>query len=284
MKAGRAATFSCIAILLSLLAASCGGGGGSHSTPLAISTTTLPAGLVNNTYNVSLSATGGTAPYTWSLSSGSLPSGVNLGSSGSLSGTPTAAGQYSFTVQVADSNSHTATQQLSLTVNPAPQPLALTTQTVPEGAVNVAYSFAFQATGGVAPYTYSFTQGTLPVGLTMSTAGVISGTPTQTSVSIFTVQVADSEMPAMTASAQFTLTIAATPLTITTTTLPDAVVNVAYGQQLQVTGGVPPYNWQVQDIGQGFFLTQSGVVTTSLGFEFRRSQRGRDRQFHRPGK
>ena len=102
----------------------------------------------------------------------------------------------------------------------------------------------------------------------MSTAGVISGTPTQTGASIFTVQVADSEMPAMTASAQFTQTIAATPLTITTTTLPDAVVNVAYGQQLQVTGGVPPYNWLVQNLGQGFFLTQSGVVTTSLGFSF----------------
>jgi len=263
MNEGQAVVLIGVAIIVSLFAASCGGG--SHLSPLSILTTTLPAGQVNNSYNVNLSATGGTPPYTWTLASGSLPAGLSLGTIGSLTGTPTTSVQSTFTVQVTDSNSHTATQQLMLTINPAPQPLAFATLTVPEGAVNVAYSFALQAMGGVSPYTYSISQGTLPSGLTLSSAGVISGTPTQTSVSVFTVQVADSEMPAQTASAQFTLTVAATPLSITTKTLPDAVVNVPYGQQLQVTGGVPPYTWQEQNLGQGFFLT-GGEVTTSEGF------------------
>ena len=219
MKEGQAVVLIGVAIIVSLFAASCGGG--SHQSPLSILTTTLPAGQVNNSYNVNLSATGGTPPYTWTLASGSLPAGLSLGTTGSLTGTPTTSVQSTFTVQVTDSNSHTATQQLMLTINPAPQPLAFATLTVPEGAVNVAYSFALQAMGGVSPYTYSITQGTLPSSLTLSSAGVISGTPTQTSVSVFTVQVADSEMPAQTASAQFTLTVAATPLSITTKTLPD---------------------------------------------------------------
>src|SRR5271166_3316930 len=198
MNEGQAVVLIGVAIIVSLFAASCGGG--SHLSPLSILTTTLPAGQVNNSYNVNLSATGGTPPYTWTLASGSLPAGLSLGTIGSLTGTPTTSVQSTFTVQVTDSNSHTATQQLMLTINPAPQPLAFATLTVPEGAVNVAYSFALQAMGG----------------LSLSSAGVISGTPTQTSVSVFTVQVADSEMPAQTASAQFTLTVAATPLSITT--------------------------------------------------------------------
>lgn len=71
---------------------------------LAITTTSLPGGSLNTPYSAALAATGGTTPYTWSLASGSLPVGLTLnGSTGVISGTPTAAGTATFTVQVVDS-------------------------------------------------------------------------------------------------------------------------------------------------------------------------------------
>jgi len=90
--------------------------------PLNITTTSLPAATVGTAYSQTLSATGGTTPYTWSRSSGILPPGLTLSSGGVLSGTPTTAGTYSFTIEVTDGASATDTQLLSLTVSaPATQ-------------------------------------------------------------------------------------------------------------------------------------------------------------------
>ncbi len=243
---------------------------GSYNPPpkLVISAITLPAGLVGNTYNTSFAATGGITPYTWTLYSGSLPVGMNLGSSGSLAGTPTTAGQFTLTVQVADSETPqaTATQQVMLTINPAPPALYVSQTLLPEGVVNTAYSATIQVAGGLPPYSFSLTQGSLPPGLTLSGTGVVSGTPTQAGASSFTVQVSDAESPPQTTSSPIYITIVATPLAISTTTLPDAVVNVPYYQQLQVTGGVPPYTWQEQNLGQGFFLIDGAVTTSPFGF------------------
>ena len=84
----------------------------------SITTSSLPSGTQNTAYSATLTATGGTTPYTWSIPSGNLPAGLTLGSStGIVSGTPTGTGAYNFTVQVADIQSRTATQGLSLTIN-----------------------------------------------------------------------------------------------------------------------------------------------------------------------
>lgn len=93
--------------------------GSSSPPPLSITTTSLPAGTAGAPYSGPLSATGGKTPYSWTLASGSLPSGITVNSAGSLSGTTTQTGQFSFSVQVSDSSSpkQTATQPLVLTVN-----------------------------------------------------------------------------------------------------------------------------------------------------------------------
>lgn len=93
--------------------------GSSSPPPLSISTTSLPAATAGNAYSSPLSATGGKTPYSWTLASGSLPSGITVNPAGSLSGTTSQTGQFSFTVQVSDSSSpiQTATQPLVLTVN-----------------------------------------------------------------------------------------------------------------------------------------------------------------------
>ena len=90
------------------------GGGG----PLSILTSSLTGGLVGISYTQVLLATGGTAPYTWSLvsGSGSLPPGLNLSTNGTISGTPTTTGSFNFTVRVTDAVSGTATKALSINV------------------------------------------------------------------------------------------------------------------------------------------------------------------------
>jgi len=80
----------------------------------------LPSGTVGTTYSQTLAATGGTPPYTWSISGGSLPAGLSLNTStGQISGTPTTAGTSNFTVRVTDSASGSDTQDLSITISPS---------------------------------------------------------------------------------------------------------------------------------------------------------------------
>ncbi|HEV2245377.1 MAG TPA: Ig domain-containing protein, partial [Terriglobia bacterium] len=87
---------------------------------LTITTTSLTNGTQNTAYSATLAATGGTTPYTWSITAGSLPAGLTLNTStGAITGTPTGTGTSNFTVQVTDANSQTATQAFSITINSA---------------------------------------------------------------------------------------------------------------------------------------------------------------------
>ena len=216
MKWCRAVLYLAIAFLPSLMIVSCGGG---PSTPaivqLSITTSSLPPAIAGQGYNALVSASGGVAPYTWRVSSGSLPPGLSLGSIGSISGTPTVVGSFGFSLQATDSETTpmTSTAQLSITVSPAP--LQITTTTLPAGAAGVPYSASLAAQGGAPPYTWSLTSGALPSGLTLDSAGNISGTPGSTGNFAFTVQAADSETPAMTTSAALSITIGARTLVTT---------------------------------------------------------------------
>jgi hypothetical protein len=179
-------------------------------TQLTITTTTLPNGTQNSSYNAMLAATGGVTPYTWSIVSGSLPSGLSLNSgTGAITGTPTGAGVSTFTVKVADSEGspQTATKQLSITISTA-VPLSISTTSLPNGTVGTQYSAPITAIGGVYPYTWSVISGTLPSGLSLnSTTGTIGGMPVLAGNSSFTVQVTDSETPAVSATAQLSIVI-----------------------------------------------------------------------------
>jgi hypothetical protein len=160
---------------------------------ITISPTTIPNGMVGLSYTTTVTASGGIAPYTFSVPTGTLPAGLTLGSStGVLSGTPTTAGSSTFTVQVADSETSPATATQSYTVTIVPS-FTITTTSLPAANIGVSYTATLTATGGVSPYTWAVTTGSLPAGLTLnSTTGVISGTPTSAGSSTFTVTATDS--------------------------------------------------------------------------------------------
>jgi hypothetical protein len=168
----------------------------SGPAPLSITTASLPNGTTGVAYSQTLAATGGTTPYTWAISSGSLPSGLSLvTSTGDITGTPSATGTSNFTARVTDNVSATATKALSIVVT-APAALSITTSSLPGGTVGVAYSQTLAATGGVTPYTWAIASGSLPSGLSLnSSTGAITGTPSASGTSNFTARVTDSQVP-----------------------------------------------------------------------------------------
>ena len=174
------------------------------ATLLAVTTTSLPAAGQNIPYSATLAGTGGTLPYTWSISGGSLPAGLTLApSSGVISGTPTRTGNNKFTVRVTDATSATASKSLGLTVTTAP---AVITSSLPSGQQNVSYGSTLTVTGGTLPYTWSIINGSLPTGLTLaSNTGVISGVPISIGANNFTVQLTDAN--SLTASKALSITI-----------------------------------------------------------------------------
>lgn len=213
----------------------------------SVTTASLPNATAGAAYSQTLAGGGGTAPLTWSISVGALPNGLTLNSStGAITGTPTGAGTTNFTVQVSDAAKMSATKALSIIVGAAAT-LSVTTTSLPAGTQGAAYSQTLQATGGVQPYSWSVSVGSLPAGLSLAAGtGVISGTPTATGTSNFTVMVTDSGTPTHNTGVQaLSITINAAALSITNTSLPNGTNGIAYSATLQASGGVTPYTWSI---------------------------------------
>ena len=158
---------------------------------LALSPSSLTAGTVAASYSQSLTASGGTAPYSYSVASGSLPAGITLSSSGALAGTPSAGGSFAVTLKATDATGFSVSKAYTLAINAAT--VALTPATLPTPQVNAAYSQTLSASGGTAPYQFTVASGQLPPGLTLNaTTGVLSGTPTTAASYNATVQATDS--------------------------------------------------------------------------------------------
>jgi hypothetical protein len=228
---------------------------------LTISTPpTLPGATVSVPYTDLLQAAGGTAPYTWNLSGGSLPAGLTLQSNGNLTGIPTAVGPSTFTVKVTDSLGHQATEQVSLAVAPV---LSITTTALPGATVGAAYSQSLAATGGTPPYTWSLLNGALPGGLTLSTSGSIAGTATTGGTFSFTAKVADSA--GVIAIRQLSIAVAGGMSIATAASLPNGKLNASYTQSLAAAGGTPPYTWSLTAgaLPAGLTLSAAGAISGS---------------------
>ena len=266
--------------------AGCGGSSTPPPPPLEITSAALPVGTTNSAYGGSsgfaLAASGGVAPYKWSWAAAkgsALPPGISL-SNGLISGSPTAQGPYNVVVTVSDSQSPVAETSMpySITINDSKIALAITSFAPPGGTVGTRYDYASlfclrgslgcvctpeaigevcrrtihgfiaAATGGVSPYSWSWTAvagSLLPPGLSLSTDGLVSGTPTKDGSYKVVIAVTDSATTAAQASASYTLVIASPPPpVITSTVAPAFTLGVLYpGFPFMATSGTPPYTW-----------------------------------------
>lgn len=156
---------------------------------------TLPDASSGSGYSQTFSASGGTAPYRFTIVSGAPPAGMTFNTAtGALSGLPTARGTFNFSVRATDSSTgpgtpFSATNDYTLVIN-APA-ITLAPSTLSNGTSGVNYSQTLSAQGGTAPYTFAITSGAMPSGITLSSAGVLSGAPTQAGAFNFTVTATD---------------------------------------------------------------------------------------------
>jgi len=163
--------------------------------PIVVSPATLPNGTAGVAYNQTVSATGGASTsYTWSVSSGNLPTGLQLGPptfgpSVQISGTPTAAGSFTFTITAVDSGSNSGSRTYTVIIS-CPV-IGILPSVLPGGAQGSPYNQTLTGVGGQGPYTFLIASGALPPGLVLSNFGVISGTPTSSGSFPFTVQATD---------------------------------------------------------------------------------------------
>lgn len=217
------------------------------------------AGVVGVPVNFQFTAAGGLGNYSFTVSSGSLPSGLSIGSgTGTLTGTPTASGTSTFTVTVTDLLAGTASVNCTFVVNKTPVGplvLAVGAWTVWEGTSS---SVSLSASGGVPAYTFALVSGSLPTGMTLNAStGVISGTPTVTGAFGFSVSVTDSVYS--TATGGGTITVSGISLLITGI---GGQVGLAFSSSLVAQGGAAPYTYSlISGSLPGGLSIASGVIT-----------------------
>jgi uncharacterized protein (TIGR03437 family) len=203
------------------------------ASTLAISSSGLANAQLNQPYTSTLSASGGSAPYTFNLVTGTLPTGLTLSPNGNISGTPTAAGIYQVTYRVVDSNQRATEYSLPLYVSGGTiTPLSIT---LPAARANQAYSTMLQSSGGTAPYTYALAVGSLPTGLTLAPNGVLSGTVTQTTPGAFTIRTTDSA--GLTSLASYLFNVNNSSILLSSNTPAMGQIGQLYNTTLTTSGG-----------------------------------------------
>jgi hypothetical protein len=203
-----------------------------------VSTTEPPDGGVGAPYEGQLEATKGDALYAWAVIAAALPDDVTLAPDGMLSGTPSAAGSFTFTVEVTSAEM-TGEAELDITIHPA---LAVATDALPDAVEGQAYAVQLEADGGDGALTWSLEEGDLPAGLSLDADGSISGTATALETATFTVRVESGVGQA--ATRELSLTVNEV-LAVTTTALADGQVGVIYGETLTASGGDGNNTWSI---------------------------------------
>ena len=178
---------------------------------ITVNPATLPNGAVGTAYNQTVSASAGTAPFVFSVSSGALPTGLILNSAtGAITGSPTTAGTFTFTITATDANGCFGSRLYEITIASSACPvITLTPTTLPPGQLLIPYSQQITASGGTAPFTFVVAAGALPTGLFLSSTGLISGSPQQTG--LFNVTIRATDLNGCQGSRAYSLTVLPAP-------------------------------------------------------------------------
>jgi Ice-binding-like/Putative Ig domain/IPTL-CTERM motif len=238
---------------------------------ITVNPATLPNGVLGTLYSQTVSASGGTGPFTFTVSSGALPPGLTLNATtGVISGTPTTGGTFPFIITATDANSCPGSRPYSIgiagalgcpviTVNPA---------TLPPGVIGTPFSQTVSATGGTARFTFTVSSGALPPGLTLnSTTGVISGTPTTAGQFNFTITATDAT--SCPGARPYSIVIPVLPgcpfITVNPATLPTPVLGVPFSQTISVSGGTLPFTFTLSGaLPPGLTFTVTGSTTALI--------------------
>ncbi|KAF0193586.1 MAG: putative autotransporter protein putative Ig domain-containing protein, partial [bacterium] len=216
----------------------------------------LPTGTINIPYNQTITASGGTAPYTFSFI-GTLPPGLTLDSAGVLSGTPTTLGTFNFTVTATDASGCTGMQVYNLTISCAQ--VSFSPSTLVAGLVGSPYDQAITINGVAAPITVNLMSGSLPPGLSLIPPGGrgvdvrIQGTPSTSGTFNFTLQVTDNN--GCIGTQAYALVINCIAITVSPASLPNGQAGAVYSQAITASGGKIPY----------VFSLASGTLPPGLG-------------------
>lgn len=224
-------------------------------SPVSLPGGALPDGVVGQSYTYTVGASGGAAPYAYTLV-GSLPPGLSLDqASGEISGVPSSDGSYSFSITASDSASGSDTAAYSMDVVPPP---SIAPPTLPDATVGEPYlQYMYVANGGTDPYHFTVVSGSLPPGLTLDLGGTLTGTPTTAGYYAFKIH-ADSALPpphfgpAPTSTfpiggitQDYMIDVEAGTLTLSPSSLPSGRVGDAYNPTISARDGTAPYAYAV---------------------------------------
>jgi Putative Ig domain len=161
---------------------------------MVMATGPMPTAVNGSAYSARLIVTGGTPPYTWTVTSGDLPAELSLSPDGTIAGRPQSTGSTAFQVSAADAATppQSVTANISITVVDA---LVVGKDEPRPATLGDSYAETLKASGGVSPYTWSLVSGSLPDGLEMITNGNLLGTPKTAGSYLCRVRVQDSTQP-----------------------------------------------------------------------------------------
>lgn len=209
---------------------------------ITVNPATLPNGTVGTAYPATtITQTGGTNPTTYTAGTG-LPPGLTLATNGTLSGTPTTPGTYTFTITATSQFGCTGTRTYTLTIGC--QSITITPLSLPTGNNGIPYSQNISSTGGTGTIDYTVSSGTLPPGVTLALNGTLSGTPGAPGTFIFTVTATDDN--GCTGSITYNWVISpCPPITLNPATLPNGTPGTPYNQTITQTGGTGTFTYAV---------------------------------------
>src|SRR5690606_15460875 len=213
-------------------------------------------------------ANGGAASYVFSIQSGALPAGMSLASDGWITGTPSVAGDATFTIQatpgflidsaLAPTAAPIVTLSRGYTMSVVPAPIIVSPPVLPDATLGEAYTQAITASGGIAPYTFTVS-GSLPPGLVLASNGTFVGIPSAVGSYPFVIHATDAL--GVSGGRAYNILVSPEALRLVGGNPTDGTVGVPYTHDLEATGGWPPYFFYAETgLPPGLVLEENGQL------------------------